>query len=271
MRALVPRPLGRTGLSVSPLGLAGSHGLGADAVERAFHELGVRYFHVGDAGPGFKEGVRRLVRAGHRDRMVIAGGAVVPTGRGVRRAWERAAGELGIDRFDVWILYWVRARLYVTGRTWPAMRRLQAEGKTRALAISCHDRPLAWRLHRELDLDVLMLRYNAAHRGAEEQIFGRLPAGPRPGVVVYTVTRWGRLLRPAGGQPGLSGPDCYRFALSRPEVDVALTSPASWEELAANAAGAGAGPLDEPALAQARRFGDAVRMSAAGRLSFFGR
>jgi aryl-alcohol dehydrogenase-like predicted oxidoreductase len=270
MTMLVPRPLGRTGLPVSPLGLAGSHGLDADAVERAFHELGVRYFHVGDAGHGFKDGVRRLIRAGHRDRMVIAGGAVLPTGRSVRREWERAARELGIDRFDVWILYWVRARLYVTGKTWPAMRRLQAEGKARALAISCHDRPLTWQLHEELGLDVLMLRYNAAHRGAEEQIFARLPAG-RPGIVVYTVTRWGRLLRPAGGQPGLSGPDCYRFALSRPEVDVALSSPASWQELAANAAGAGAGPLGEPALARARRLGDAVRTSAAGRLSFFGR
>jgi hypothetical protein len=266
MTPLVPRPLGRTGLPVSPLGLAGSHGLGADAVERAFHELGVRYFHAGDAGPGFKEGIRRLVRAGQRDRMVIAGGAVVPTGRSVRREWERAAGELGIDRFDVWILYWVRAHVYVTGQTWPAMRRLQAEGKARALAISCHDRPLAWRLHEELGLDVLMLRYNAAHRGAEEQIFARLPA-ERPGVVVYTVTRW---VRPARGEPALSAPDCYRFALSRPEVDVALTSPASWEELVANAAGVAAGPLGAPALAQARRLGDAVRTSVAGRLSFFG-
>jgi aryl-alcohol dehydrogenase-like predicted oxidoreductase len=266
---LSPRTLGRTGIEVARLGLAGSFGIEADAVERAFHELGVNYFYVTPRMGGLVEGIRRLIAAGHRDRIVIAMGAHIPFGFSVRRAFESDAKALGIDTIDVFHLFWVQAHWYVTGNTWPAMRKLKEEGKVRALAVSCHDRPMARALVDELDLDVLMIRYNAAHRGAEREIFASLNE-PRPGIVAYTATRWGRLLKPAGELGPMTAPECYRFALSNPTVDVALCGARSFAEIAENARGVVSGALDPDRLREVQRFGDAIRATARGRMGFTG-
>jgi aryl-alcohol dehydrogenase-like predicted oxidoreductase len=266
---LTPRPLGATGLSAAPLGLACNYGIDADGIERAFHELGVNTFFVTRRMNAGVEGIRRLVRAGHRDRIVLITGYNVPLGWNVPRAWDRLTRELGVDTIDVFLLFWVRSRWYTDGRTWPAMQRLKEEGKVRALGISCHDRPLARALVDEIGLDVLMCRYNAAHRGAEREIFAGLGAS-RPGIVTYTATRWGRLLRPLDGHAPMTGPECYRFALGHPVVDVALCGAGSFAELSENVTGVLEGPLPEQRLEEIRRFGDAVRATATSRLAFGG-
>ena len=79
-------------------------------------------------------------------------------------------------------------------------------------------------------VDILMVRYNAAHRGAETDIFPHL-AAHGTGVVSHTATRWRRLLtRPRAwpeGQPVATAGQCYRFVLSHSDVHVALTAPSS--------------------------------------------
>jgi aryl-alcohol dehydrogenase-like predicted oxidoreductase len=271
MTQLLPqRPLGKTGLVAAPLGLAGSFGIDAGGVERAFHELGVNYFFVTLRMTETLEGLRRLIRQGHRDRLVLALGASIPTGRGVRSAWEKCARALGVDDIDVFQLFWVQAHWYVTGKTWPEMRKLKEEGRAKALGISCHDRPMARALVDELDLDLLMIRYNAAHRGAEREIFASLDPARRPAIVAYTATRWGRLLKPAKGLLPMSAPECYRFALGHPAVDVVLSGPKSFDELRANAEGVLEGPLSDARLREVRSFGDAVRSAATGTLGFAG-
>jgi aryl-alcohol dehydrogenase-like predicted oxidoreductase len=266
------RPLGKTGLSVSRLGLAGGYGIDADGVVRAYHELGVRYFFVTTRHAPLLLGLRRLVAEGHRERIVLAMGANIPTGWSVEREWEKAARAMGVESIDVFHLFWVQAHWYVTGKTWPAMRRLKEQGKARALAISCHDRPMARALVDELELDALMIRYNAAHRGAEKEIFASLPEEPsaRPGIVAYTATRWGRLLKPSRDLLPMSAPECYRFALSHPVVDTVLCGAGSFEELRANARGVALGPLDPSRLQEVKRFGDAVRGTATGVIGFRG-
>ncbi len=261
------RSLGRTGLRVSPLGLAGSYGIGPDAVEGAFHDLSINYFFVSPRMKGLLEGLRRLVRAGHREEIVIACGANIPIGALLHRQWDATARAVGTDHVDVFHLFYVQSRWFVGGRTWPAMLALKRDGKARALSISTHNRPLAAALARELGLDALMIRYNAAHRGAEEEIFSALGAD-RPGIVSYTATRWGQLLKRADGQGPLTAPECYRFALSHPAVDVVLSGARAFEEIAENARGVLAGPLDPVRLEEVRRFGDLVRARAAGRFSF---
>lgn len=266
---LTPRPFGSTGLLASPLGLACNYGIDADGVERAFHELGVNLFFVTPRmGPGV-EGIRRLISAGHRDKLVLVSVVSVPLGFRVQPAFERCAKALGTDTLDVFLIGWVRSRWYAGGRTWPAMQRLKDEGKVRALGISIHDRPLARALVDELKLDVLMCRYNAAHRGAEREIFASL--GPkRPAILSYTATRWGALLKPRDGLGPMSGPECYRFVLGHPVVDAALCGAGSLEELRENVAGVLEGPLPEQRLEEVRRFGDAVRSTPVGRFGFGG-
>lgn len=271
MTELLPqRPLGKTGLVASPLGLAGSYGIDADGVERAFHELGVSYFFVTLRMTETIEGLKRLIRQGHRDRLVLALGASVPTGWGVRGAWEKCARALGVDTIDVFQLFWVQAHWYVTGKTWPEMQKLKEEGRARALGISCHDRPMARALVDELDLDMLMIRYNAAHRGAEREIFETLDPARRPAVVSYTATRWGRLLKPAKGLGPMSAPECYRFALGHPAVDVVLSGPRNYAELKESVDGVLEGPLPPERLDEVKSFGDAVRSAATGTLGFAG-
>ena len=109
--------------------------------------------------------------------------------------------------------------------------------------------------------DVLMLRYSAAHRGAEREVFPRLPAENRPGVTAYTATRWGQLLDPKrmpAGEAPLTAADCYRFALTSPSVDLCMTGPADAAQMEAALAAIDLGPLTEEELARAKRVGDVV-------------
>ncbi len=271
MTVLDARPFGRTGLQAAPLGLAGSWGIDADSVVRGFHELGINYFFVTTTrSAGLCEGIRRLVADGHREQLVIAGGASIPFGWSVGRELRKTAKLVGVERVDVFHLFWVQAHWYVTGNTWKEMRKLKEEGHARALAVSIHDRPMARRLVDELELDALMIRYNAAHRGAEREIFASLAAERRPAIVAYTATRWGKLLEPAGALGPMSGPECYRFALGHPFVDVVLCGPRTYAELEANARGVALGPLDDARAAEVREFGDAVRSTATGGLGWRG-
>lgn len=256
--------------TVSPLGLAGSYGIDAKGVERAFHELSINYFFVTTRAKEQVAGVRNLIRAGHRDKLVIAAGAGIPIGMSVPREWEKIARALDTDYIDVFHLFWVQARWYVSGKTWPAMEALRRDGKAKALAISCHDRPMARELADRLKLDALMIRYNAAHRGAEREIFSTLDDGARPGIIAYTATRWGRLLEPLGEHRAMTAPECYRFALMHPKVDVVLTGPRDYQELADNAKGVLAGPLEAARVDEIKKFGDAVRSTVTGRVGFAG-
>ena len=105
-----------------------------------------------------------------------------------------------------------------------------------------------------------MIRYNAAHPGAEKDIFPHL--GTRqPSVVAYTATSWRALLRTPRSwteRPATAG-DCYRFCLSSPHVDVVLTGPKTEAELDENLAALEKGPLSAEEDAWIRRLGVAVR------------
>src|SRR5439155_14728578 len=64
------------------------------------------------------------------------------------------------------------------------------DGLVRLLGLTSHQRRLAAAAARTGLLDVLMVRYNAAHRGAEAEVFPVTDALGMP-VVVYTCLRWG--------------------------------------------------------------------------------
>jgi hypothetical protein len=106
-----------------------------------------------------------------------------------------------------------------------------------------------------------MIRYNAAHPGAEEEIFPHVRVH-NTGLVAYTATRWTALLRrprgwPEQGRiptPGMA----YRFVLSNPAVHVCLTAPRSLKELQENIDAVKSGPLSEEEMRFMREFGKAV-------------
>jgi aryl-alcohol dehydrogenase-like predicted oxidoreductase len=197
-----------------------------------------------------------------RDRLVIAAGPTVGYfGGSVRRGAERLLKKLGTDYLDVLQLMWLGVGSAWTEATQRELRHLKESGKARALAVSIHDRERAGRLAEDSPLDLLMIRYNAAHPGAERDIFPHL-AKRQPSIVAYTATKWRKLLKRPASWTGAEGPmtagDCYRFCLSSSHVDVCLTGPASTAQLDENLAAVNRGSLSPDEDRWMRAFGTAV-------------
>jgi aryl-alcohol dehydrogenase-like predicted oxidoreductase len=272
---LPTRPLGATGVRVTPLALAalamrayGPPGLRLEPedIEAAYHEHGITTFLVHPWFPRLLEGVRRLVRTGHRDRLTLISEVSIPLGPWVRRHWDRLARRLRIDVIDVYLYAWLRARWHLGLGTWAALEALKRAGRVRAIGFSSHNRRLAVAVARERAADVLMIRYNAAHRGAESEVFAALGAN-RPAIIAYTATRWGLLLKPLpalGFPQAMTAGECYRFVLAQPTVDTVLCAARSRAELRDDVAAALEGPLEPSRLEACRRFGDAVHAAAPG-------
>ncbi len=97
--------------------------------------------------------------------------------------------------------------------------------------------PLAAEIAASGQCDLLMIRYNAAHRGAETEIFPVTTQQQVP-VVAYTGLRWGALLKSTPDDPPDFVPpparEWYRFILANPAVAVTLMAPNGRAELDEN-------------------------------------
>ena len=259
--------LGRTGRTVGRLGVAASYGVPGTALERAF-ERGVDYIFWGSRRTdSFGAALKRL-RA-QRERMVLVIESYTRLAALLGWSLERALRTLSFDYTDVLLLgLWNKP---VPRRILDAARRLKDRGLVRWLAVSTHNRRLVPSIVAGDDFDVVHFRYNAAHPGAEEDIFPHLDGTNRPGMVSFTATSWRQLLgkAPLGGiLPGAHRPprservptavDCYRFVLTRPEVDVCLTGPADAAQMEQALEALRLGPMTEDELAWMRRVGRAV-------------
>ncbi len=253
--------LGRTGLKVFRLGLSATYRPGPETVLRAVDE-GVNYFFCYGFDSQMTRTLRELFRTRRRELVVSTGAYNLILGHpNLRRTLEKRLRQLGTDYIDVFLFLGVMKPAQFTDEVRAELIRLREEGKVRAVGLSTHDRTLAGRLAAEGALDVLMIRYNAAHRGAETEIFPHLGAHD-PGLVSYTATRWGQLARRLRGwPPGEPLPTAemaYRFVLSNPHVDVCMSAPSNLRHLEENLAAARKGPLTADEMELMRRFGDAV-------------
>jgi predicted aldo/keto reductase-like oxidoreductase len=146
---------------------------------------------------------------------------------------------LRTDHVDVLTFYYVEEaaewqQIAGPGGALEFCREAKQRGQLGWIGLTSHQRPLAAEIARSGSLDLLMIRYNAAHRGAEQEVFPTTDALGLP-VVVYTCLRWGALLRPTPDDPlGFvvpRAPAWYRFALQSPSVTVALMAPDNRAEL----------------------------------------
>jgi aryl-alcohol dehydrogenase-like predicted oxidoreductase len=182
----------------------------------------------------------------------------------MRFSVDSALRKLGTDRVDLLGLGWwndAPPRRILDGAL-----AIQATGKVRHILISSHHRPAFEKLVADPAYGGIMVRYSAAHPGAEKEVFPHL-ADPRPGVLAFTATRWGTLLDPRLTPEGERTPtatDCYRYVLSSPHVDVSLSGPRNGAELDAAMAALDQGPMSAEELAWMRRVGVVVRRDAKG-------
>jgi aryl-alcohol dehydrogenase-like predicted oxidoreductase len=255
--AFAPRPLGRTGILCGRIGLASGYGCPAEAVERGF-DMGLNYFYWGSIRrDSFARGLRNLMP--RRDRLTLVIQTYSRVAALIPLSLERALRRLGADYADVLLLgLWNKE---APGRILDTCLRLRERGLTRHLALSTHHRPLAAQLAIDSPYDILHLRYNAVHTGAERDIFPNLPEANRPGLVAFTATSWKQLLSPRKMPPGERTPtaaDCYRFVLTQPAIDLCLAGPANAEQFRAVTAALDAGPMSSEELSWMRRVGAAV-------------
>jgi predicted aldo/keto reductase-like oxidoreductase len=86
-------------------------------------------------------------------------------------------------------------------------------------------------------------------------------------MVTYTTTRWGNLCDPSKtptGERTPTGTDCYRFAISHPQVDLCLAGPNDAEQMKQALEALEAGPMSEDELAWMRRVGDHIYAGSRG-------
>jgi hypothetical protein len=106
-----------------------------------------------------------------------------------------------------------------------------------------------------------MVRYNAAHRGADKDVFPFLPEENPPGVICYNSTRWGNLFDPQwmpAGERTPSPVDLYRYVLSNPHIQMVLTAPETFGQLKENVRTLEAGPVTDEERQWLERIGDHV-------------
>lgn len=229
-------------LAVCRLGLAtrGSNRLTSDDVLHAIdHGVNFLNWYGGKADP-ISRAVNQLGK--QREQVMVCMQFSSRTAREARKELESQRRVLGTDYVDVITFYYVeRSREWTQiigpGGAMEYCEQARRDGTIRFLGVTSHQRPLAAEMARSGLLDMLMIRYNAAHRGAETEIFPVTDALKMP-TVVYTCLRWGALLEhtpddPLGFTPP-SAPAWYRFALQSPSVTVALMAPETRSELEEN-------------------------------------
>lgn len=223
--------------------------------------------------PGGEDAMSRAIAAmgPARESVVVSVQFGARTAVDAARELRSVLDTLKTDYVDVLTFYYVETMeewrsLIGPGGAWEYGRAARSDGVVRSLGITSHQRPLAAEVARSGLVDAMMIRYNAAHRGAEREVFPVTDAVGMP-VIAYTAMRWGALLRSTPDDPpGFdvpAAPEWYRFALQSPSVTVVLAAPASRAELDEDLSVLDVdGPLSPSDYARLAEHGERVRRHA---------
>ncbi|MCP4311501.1 MAG: hypothetical protein GY790_09595 [Bacteroidetes bacterium] len=257
----VPVILGRTGLKTGRLGMSSSYGAPAAAFEEAF-ERGCNYFVMGSFGKGRSKEMIRAIRnikeKGQRDRLVVCLMEYTHSRLIGKHHFYKGLKKLGLDYVDVLMLgyYTSKPRNHIMNLG----LQLKEDGVAHHLALSGHNRKLFPKLV-DSEIDIFQVRYNAANSGAEKDVFPFCGGENRPGMISFTATRWGQLLKEGKMPPGekpLTAKECYRYVLSNPAVDICMTGARTHEMMKENLETLDSGPITGEETERIRRIGDHV-------------
>ncbi len=263
--------LGRTGRTIYRVGLSASYRPGVKAIRQGVDEGITLLFCY-----GFDFQMTSFIRSmspSEREKITIVTGAynLIWGYPNLRRSLEKRLRQLRTEHIEVFMFLGVMKPEQMPPTVIEQLLRFKEEGKIGAIGLSTHHRAFAGELAKTGAVDVLMIRYNAAHRGAERDIFPNLQPH-NPGVLSYTSTRWTSLVRrPKGWPPDRPMPDpsmAYRFVLSNPHVHACIMAPANERQLRENLAGIRRGPLDEGDMRTMKDLGDLVYSSSPSFFSF---
>ncbi|MCK4990959.1 MAG: aldo/keto reductase [Bacteroidales bacterium] len=256
-----PVELGRSGLRTGRLGISSSYGAPAAAFEEAF-ERGCNYFVMGSFMKGrSKEMIRaihNITKKGERDKLVVCMMEYTHSYLLGKGHFYKGLKKLGLDHADVLMLGYYPGK--PRKQVMDLALNLKEKGVVNHLALSGHKRKLFPKLV-DSPIDIFQVRYNVVNSGAEKDLFPHIGEENRPGVISFTATRWGQLLKESKMPPGekpLTAKDCYRFVLSNSAVDVCMTGARSLEMMRENLETLDSGPLSKEEMERIRRIGDHI-------------
>ncbi len=222
---------------VSILGLAGNRAMDARCLKKAF-AAGINYFFFYElsAIENLVDELKILL-ADKRQDILVATGSESRNFQQLQQYLDSVRSYLDLDVIDVFLLEYVSPADDLT-QIQALLQELeiwQERGWIRYLGISTHNRSLALNLIESGQIEVLMHRYNMAHRKVEQDVFPAALQATLP-AIAFTCTRWGTLLK---GHPNWqnkipTAADCYRYALANEAVSIALTSPQTLAQLEEN-------------------------------------
>ncbi|HTU18799.1 MAG TPA: aldo/keto reductase, partial [Gemmataceae bacterium] len=163
-RAALPLPICRLGLATR-----GSGSLTPDDVQHAVAS-GVNFLNWCGVPDGLSRFVAGLGR--RRAEVAVCVQFEARTARDARSELEHLLAQLDTDFIDMLTFYYVEQReeweeIIAPGGALEFCAAAQREGRIRMLGVTSHQRRLAAEMAASGLLDLLMIRYNAAHRGAE--------------------------------------------------------------------------------------------------------
>ena len=224
---------------VQPIGLAGNPNMEEGCVTAAYN-AGINYFFFYNQSYPILIKELKSVLHDNREAIVVATGSESRNLKTLNSYLDQIRRQLEVDTVDVFYAEYVAPgddmeTLLGGGGVFDELHRWKAEGRIRYVGATTHNRPMAVELVESGRIDVLMHRYNMAHRGAEEQVLPAALNAEVP-VVAFTCTRWGSLLT---GHQDWDGPvptaaDCYQYVLHHPAVHIALTAPTTPAQLEEN-------------------------------------
>ena len=252
--------IGNTGLLSSRLGIGSTFDASTAVIEDAF-ERGINYLYWGTVRqPDFARAMVNLSKH-HRDELILSVQSYSQDPSSIEGEVEDALKTAGIENFDFLLLGNRNSAL--SGEYVELFERLRDRGLLRYMSLSSHNRPFLPSLLEDYEQDrspfeLLMLRYNPVHRGAETDVFPFIPKRKHPTIATYTSTRWGHLLDSDKMPPGevpLTARDCYRYALSNPAVDMVIAGPANGDQMGEAISALEVGPLEPEERARIERIG----------------
>lgn len=221
------RPLGKTGLSVSALGLGGAAfgqqygavsdaevtacvhaaiGAGVNLIDTAaYYGRGTSEEFLGRAlEGGWREKVAVCTKACRLDRAVFDFSA-----EGTRKCVEGSLKRLRTDRVEVLLAHDIEFATdyeYVFNETYRVLQDLKKEGKARFIGMSCYPLSLLQQAIERCELDVV-ISYSHGHLADTTLVTEFLPAAEARGVGVINASPLGMgLLTNQGPQPWFPGP-----------------------------------------------------------------
>ena len=211
--------------AVAPLGLSGHYHLPEDGFQFAI-ESGVRLMFF---EPNYASMIRffRSLTTADRNRIQLVSGSFEADPRRIMKDIDRVLRLLGRDHIDLFLFFWVRDWTRISDAAIQALQRAKESGKIGAYSLSTHSLNLACEAIRR-DWKPLMVRHNAAHRRAEEELLP-LAANRQTPIILFNNTCYGRML-----SDKVSAADCYRFSLSQSGVSACWTAPATIQQLKEN-------------------------------------